>query len=422
MKNITLTETVVCEGSYDVIVAGGGLAGVAAALAVAREGKKVLLIEKSITLGGLATIGLINLFVPMCNGRGVQIIKGMADEFLRLSTKYSWDTIPEVWKNGEPGYGNTTVRLMNRYSPNIFVWQLTELLREEGVELMFDTVVTAPVMDGGHCKGIIVENKSGRQYYEAKIIIDTTGDCDILRRGGVPTLLRKNYHTYLAMGITLNTCRLAAESGKISKIYANGFSGGGASLYGDNQPDDIPLYDGTDADDVTRYVINNQIEALSKIKDGEKEEREVLQIPTMPQFRTTRCIEGDYIFKEEDKYKHFDDSISAICDFDRRDYLYEVPYRTLVKTGFDNLITAGRSAAAEGYGWDVLRVIPPAIVTGQAAGLAACQAIDTNKPIYDIDVKTLQNKLEGQNVMIHFDDSLIYTGDGEGAIEDIGHI
>ncbi len=78
MKEISITDKIPVRGKYDIIAAGGGVAGVAAAVAAARAGKKVLLLEKTITLGGLATTGLINLFVPMCNGRGVQIIKGMA--------------------------------------------------------------------------------------------------------------------------------------------------------------------------------------------------------------------------------------------------------------------------------------------------------------------------------------------------------
>ncbi len=422
MERITLTEHIPQIGSYDIIVAGGGVAGIAAALAAAREGKQVLLIEKTITLGGLATIGLVNLFVPMCNGRGVQIIKGMADEFLKLSTKYSWHTVPEIWQKGEPGYKATNVRLICRYSPNILIWQFTDLLHRAGVNLMFDTVVTAPVMENRHCKGIIIENKSGRQYLEAKMFVDTTGDCDILRRAGVPTLLRKNFHTYYAYGATLDSCKKASADSNIASLYTKGFGGGEANLYGGHHPENIEMYDGTDAADINRYVITNQLEALANLRPADAAIRDVIQIPTMPQFRTTRCIDGDYIFREEDKYTHFEDSVSAICDFDRRDYLYEVPYRVLVKTGFDNLITAGRSAAAEGYGWDILRVIPPAIVTGQAAGLAACQAIDANDPIYAIDVTLLQRKLEAQNVMIHFDDSLIHTGEDAGGAEDFGHI
>ena len=96
----------------------------------------------------------------------------------------------------------------------------------------------------------------------------------------------------------------------------------------------------------------------------------------MPQLRTTRRIDGDYTLLESDKYRHFEDSIGAIGDFERRDFLYEIPYRTLIRSGYDNLITAGRSASADGYAWDVVRVIPPAIITGQAAGTAAAQALE----------------------------------------------
>ena len=146
------------SGEYDIIVAGGGVAGAAAAVAARRMGKSVLLIEKTIGLGGLATTGLINLFVPMCNGRGVQIIKGMAEEMLRLSVKYGYDTIPEEWQNGEPLNGEKT-RYCTRFSAAIFTLTLTEFLKDEGVELLFDTIITEPVMDGKLCRGLIVENK-----------------------------------------------------------------------------------------------------------------------------------------------------------------------------------------------------------------------------------------------------------------------
>ena len=121
-------------------------------------------------------------------------------------------------------------------------------------------------------------------------------------------------------------------------------------------------------------------------------------------------IDGDYTLQPEDTYRHFEDSVCAICDFDRRDYLFEVPYRTMIRTGFDNIIAAGRCASGNGYAWDVLRVIPPAILTGQAAGAAACQAMDTGLDVTKIDISLLQSKLEKENVMIHFDDSLIPNG------------
>ncbi|MBR4058995.1 MAG: FAD-dependent oxidoreductase [Lachnospiraceae bacterium] len=402
--NINREANFVAE--YDVIVAGGGVAGVAAAVAAKRMGKSVLLIEKSIGLGGLATNGLVNLFVPMCNGRGVQIIKGMAEELLRLSVKYGYDTIPEAWQNGEPGNGERT-RYVTKFSGPIFTLALIDFVHGEGVDLLFDTIITAPVMEGNVCRGLIVENKTGCEFYGAKMVIDTTGDADVLYRAGVPTVQGQNYHTYAPKSVTLDSCRKAAEAEDMSKLYGSFIMGGRANLYGGNQPEGKPTRGGTTVKDITEYVIENHIECLENIKDSDRRKRTIVTLPTMPQFRTTRHIDGDYVLQTEDAYKHFDDSIAAICDFDRRDYLYEVPYRTLTRKGFPNLITAGRSAAAAGYAWDVLRVIPPAILTGQAAGVACAMALDDGTGLDNIDICKLQKILESQDVMIHFDDALV---------------
>ena len=130
-------------------------------------------------------------------------------------------------------------------------------------------------------------------------------------------------------------------------------------------------------------------------------------LPAMCQFRTTARIDGNYTLTEEDAYKHFEDSVCVICDFDRRDYLYEVPYGTMVRNGFNNVIAVGRCASASGYAWDVLRVIPPAILTGQVAGFATDLAIKNEQSITQINIKDLQAQLEKANVDIHFDDSLV---------------
>ena len=357
------------ERHYDILVAGGGVAGCAAALEAARSGKKVALIEKTTQLGGLGTIGLINLFVPLCNGRGVQIIKGMADEFLRLSVEYGFDTIPAVWQNGEPGQGKTDRRLTCRYSAPIFSLVLCKTLTEAGVDICFDTIVTEARTTGGHIDGLVVFNKSGYSLYTADMFVDATGDADVLYQAGVPTVTRGNFHTYIAFAATLESCRKAVEAEDIGKLRATR-SGGHANLYGGNHPEGMRLWDGTNGDDVTAYLCQNQIELLEKIKDEDRKSRDITLLPIMPQFRTTRRIDGNYTLQVEDAYRHFDDSIAAICDFDRRDFLYEVPYGTLVRDGYDNVIAVGRCAAGEGYAWDVLRVIPPAILTGQAAGAA----------------------------------------------------
>ena len=163
---------------------------------------------------------------------------------------------------------------------------------------------------------------------------------------------------------------------------------------------------------------------LENFKKEPLKSREILSIPIMPQFRTTRRIDGNVTLKEEDAYRHFDDSVGAICDFDRRDYLYEIPYGVLVREGFPNLITAGRSVSGEGYAWDVLRVIPPAIVSGQAAGFAAVQAIESGKGMDSLPVEPLQRAMEKAGNQIHFDDELIPENNQEAADShaEIGHV
>lgn len=392
--------------TYDIAVAGGGVAGVAAAVEAARAGKKVALIEKATQLGGLATIGLINFFVPMCNGRGTQIIKGLADEFLRLSVKYGFDTVPPDWQQGEPGQGNSNQRLVTRYSAPIFSLAMCELLHDLGVEILYDTVVTGAEVENGRIDAISLFNKSGFIRCQAEVFIDATGDSDLLHFAGVPTVTGGNFHTYQGFYATLESCRRAYESGDIGQL-TSWMSGGGANLYGGGHPEGMPLWDGTDGDQVSRYFVTNQLELLEKLKKTDRKTRDITLLPIMPQFRTTRHIDGDYTLQPEDAYRHFEDSVCAICDFDRRDYLFEVPYRTMIRRGFDNIIAAGRCVSGAGYAWDVIRVIPPAILTGQAAGAAACQAIDCGASVTDIHIPALQEKLASENVMIHFDDTLV---------------
>ena len=420
MDSIEYRESIPRRASYDVIVAGGGVAGVAASLAARRAGKKTLLIEKTTLLGGLATIGLVNLFVPMCNGRGKTIIKGMAEELLRLSIKYGYDTIPEDWHDGEPQKA-TNQRYLTKFSPNIFALALASLLSDEGVDIRFDSVVAGVAMNGRRCEGLIVDSKSGREFFPCGVAIDATGDSDVLFKAKAPTIQGRNYYTYYGMEVTLDSCKAAVESKNIRNAFTVRF-GGSASLYGDNHPKGMKLYSGTDADEISEFLLLNQKEMLDKIKNDDRNSRDIVTLPTMAQFRTTRCIKGDYTLKPDDCYKHFDDSIGAICDFDRRDYLFEIPYRALCHNGYDNLIAAGRCVSGEGYAWDVLRVIPPAMISGQAAGTAASLSLDSNAPIPCVDIEKLQQSLSLANVMIHFDDDLIPTEAQADVHLDIGHI
>ena len=405
MEKITYSKSIPVKKQYDVIVCGGGVAGVAAAVSAAQNGFSTLLLEKSNILGGLGTLGLINLFVPMCNGRGKQIIFGLAEKWLRLSATLGWDAIPKEWKDGEPKEP-TNVRYIQRYSPAIFAYQLTQELKSSGADILFDCMAADPIMDGNICTGVVTESKGGTAFYPCRVLIDTTGDCDVLRRGGIPTVSGENFFSYIAKMVTLDGCKHALESGDIGRIYSD-IRGGSINLFGDNQPSDVPRWSGLSAEEVTDYIVRNQLLILEKLKTSDRKTREIVTAPGMPQFRTTAHIQGDYSLKVKDAYRHFEDSVCAINDFAHRDHLFEVPLRTLTRRDYPNIITAGRSADGTGYGWDLLRVIPPAILTGQAAAEAACLAIRTNKAIADVDIRTLQAKLEKENVMIHFPDSYI---------------
>ena len=405
MNSITLSKKITMKKKYDVIVCGGGVAGVAAAVTAAKEGHSTLLVEKSNILGGLGTLGLINLFVPMCNGRGKQIIFGLCEKWARLSAKLGFDAIPDEWKNGEPKE-YTEVRYIQRYSPYIFALQLMDEVTSSGVDLLYDCIACDPIMEGNICKGVLTESKSGTEYYGCKMLIDTTGDCDVLRRGGVPTVAGENFFTSAGKMITMASCPKAIDTGDIRMAFT-GISGGNINLWGDRQPDNVPKWSGLTVEEVTDYLITNQRVMLGKLKEEDRKTREITHLPMMPQFRTTCHISGDYSLKIADAYKHFDDSVCAINDFEHKDHLWEVPLRTLTRRDYPNMLTAGRSADGTGHAWDMLRVIPPAILTGQAAAHAACLAIKEQTAVADVTIRTLQNNLEKDDVMIHFPDEYI---------------
>ena len=405
MEDLTWQERIPVAKKYDLIVCGGGVAGAAAALSGRRQGLTTLLLDKLCVLGGLATAGLVNYWVPLCNGRGKYIIKGMAQELLQLSLAHSFNTLYPDWKQGEPEH-ETTQRSDTWFSGGMFSLTLLKLLTDEGVEILYDALVSAPVMVGGHCAGVIIDGKSGRRFYPCGVLVDATGDASIMKQAGVPTTDGENFFTYYGEGITLGGCRAAVEKKNIFLAYYHPY-GGAANLHGQFQPEGKSPYVGCDMETINQYLQENQLRMYEKESANCGMEQNIHMLPGIPQLRTARRIQGNATLTGEDCYKHCATSIGTICDFEYRDRLYEVPYGVLVKDGFDNLITCGRSASASGWGWDVLRVIPPAVLTGQAAGIAAALAATHDVPIANIPIEKLQKALADTGVIIHFDDSWV---------------
>ena len=399
MQYINESYQTPCRGEYDIIVCGGGVAGVAAAVSAKRAGAgRVLLLEKSVLLGGLATIGLIAWYEPICDGNGKKLIYGMASELLQLTKKYGPSRYPSEWQN-DPDSANTKKRYAGHYSPTFFSMALDHWVLDAGVELLFDTVVVQPVMQENVCHGVVVENKSGRGFYAAKVVIDTTGDLDIFHRAGAPTELGKNFLTYIGYRVDGSTLAGATQSGNF--IDARKWFSYGSDLWGNGHPANMPQVSGTTAEEVTDFVLTGRKGLLQKCMEDAPLSRDISLLPSMPQFRKTRRLCGAYTLTEQDKSAHFADSIGCVCDFAHPGELYELPYRILYHPQYSNLFTAGRTVSSSGWAWDVTRVIPVAVLTGEAAGLAAADVCDNGCAAKEVCVATLQQKLQQRGIHLH---------------------
>lgn len=386
-------------GEYDVIVCGGGISGLTAAVSAARFGASVLLLEKGVLLGGLATAGLISWYEPLCDGRGRRIMNGMAYELLKLCVQYGVHDLPEDWMPPAKTSGSGK-RLCTHFSHSLFAMALDEWLLESGVRLLLDTCVTRPHITGNRIDGVFVENKDGRGFFRCGEIIDCTGDADIALRSGISCENGVNYLTYIGYCSDPETAKAAAE--KRNMLLSRKWRNSGADLWGRGHPEHLPYYIGVDAEQLTDFVIRGRRKLFDQLKDTEPFSRDISVLPSMAQYRKTRRIIGAYTLTEEDQGKHFDHSIAAVGDFAKRGQLYEIPYETLYHRKVENLFVAGRCISSTGWAWDVTRVIPAAAATGEAAGTAAALCRRENTANHALCVRKLQDRLLRQGVWLHF--------------------
>ncbi|MCL2124793.1 MAG: FAD-dependent oxidoreductase [Oscillospiraceae bacterium] len=390
-------ETPVCN-EYDVIVVGGGIAGVAAALAASRNGSKVLLVEKTTMLGGLATAGLIVIYLPICDGMGHKIHSGICEELLYASIKYGNDSLPEQWRGGAWA-ADTKERYQTAFNAPAFMIALDELVREANVDVLLDTVFCDVVMEQGRCTAVIVENKSGRQAYRCKAVVDASGDADVMYQAGAPCHEQDNFCTLWAYCQSDNEeliFKLAGLPPDFVKIIAIG------SFSGAYLPPNTPKYRGTDVHQVTEFMMKGREGALRRLKDDPS--LTYITFPSQAQYRTTRRIKGEHTLLTKDAGRHFDDSIGTTGIWNIPGPVYEIPFGTLKAKGIENIFAAGRIiSAANGSGWEITRVIPVCALTGQAAGTAAAIAAITGEaPIGDV-----QKALKKDGLVLTMSDMLV---------------
>lgn len=378
---------------YDVAVCGG-FAGISAALAAAREGKKVILFEKGYLLGGLGTSGLVTIYLPLCDGYGHQVSFGIAEELLKLSITYGAEAhYPENWLDGIGTRTEKDKRYMVQYNAQLFAILSEKLLLEAGVDILYGSYVVDACTDNGKIKCLYVENKSGRNAYYVDSVVDATGDCDIAKFAGAPT------ETFKQGNILAAWYYYTDENGyKLQQL--------GASDIPDEESNGSSVkklverrFGGLDAKELSEMVCLSHTATLEHWLNTRKTKKDIAlsTIATTPQIRMTRKLVGEYELSNTEEHKYFEDSIGMVSNWKKRGPVYEVPFRTLYSKNVKNLIVAGRCTSVNETLWDVMRVIPCCAVTGEAAGTAAAMTDD----LPTLDVKELQLRLQARGVVLH---------------------
>ncbi|MDF2589619.1 MAG: FAD-dependent oxidoreductase [Anaerocolumna sp.] len=435
---------------YDLIVAGGGPAGIGAALSAARNGIKVLLIERAGFLGGMATNAAVPAFCPYTDGEKV-IISGIGLEILNLMKQESYKS---------PFYDNKEGRLKEYdwvpIDPEILKRVSEQLVIKSGCDILLHTVVTGVTVLNGMIKSVNVHNKGGNLSIHANYFIDCTGDADLVAMSGgeyeygdelglvqAGTLCFRiaNFDTDRFMEYArengedgnLNVAvKKAKENNEFPKderyvagiaLQADGMAGlNFGHVYHFNPLDGADL---TRAEIEARSRLPEFMNFLKKYVPG-AEHAVLASSGPMIGLRESRRIKGDYKLTKEDYYNraNFSDTIARYSypidihaatpnhdDYEaNREYVtskykigeaYSIPYRALIPVGFSNLLVAGRTISSDRAMMGSVRVMPACFATGEAAGVAA--AICSNKTIdfRTISIKELQEKLMKQGAILN---------------------
>ncbi len=436
------------EIEFDVVVAGGGPAGINAAIAAGRAGAKTLLVERYGFLGGMSTVALVYPWMTFHTETGRQVIKGIAQEIV--------ERLMEI--GGSPGHLRDTVGFTNTvtpYHPEKYKLLALDMLEEAGVEVLVHSFVDQVEVEENIIKNIRLVTKSGPIQVSAKQFVDTTGDADIAYLSGAPTLKgrdKDNKTQPLTMkfrmrGVDVSKVKEAMKNdpsnfyrktpiSELDELPLTGVQGFYKEWNESGVPinrDQVLFFIGPEDDEV--LVNCTRVQGLDgtnvfDLTKGEREGRKQVMMmaeflqTTIPGFekasisavgsqigiRETRRIDGQYSLTIEDVLigKKYHDTIALsgypvdIHDPTGRgvqasdiegDGSYGIPYRCLVPKQIDNLLVAGRCISTSHEALATTRLTPSCMATGQAAGTAAAMALASGVAPRDIDVVKLREYL-----------------------------
>ena len=382
-------------GCYDVIVAGGGIAGISAALAGARNGAKTLLIEREWMLGGLATLGLIAIYLPLCDGYGHQVSFGIAEELLRLAIcrdEPARLALSGWLKDKDTPEHSGERRFETEYNPWMFALRAERLLRQNGVDILYGSQIVGADVREDRIRAVFAENKSGCAAYRGKKFIDCSGDADLCVMAGADTVLFERGNVlagwYFGEGNGRNSLHPLGTADITEKMESEGIS---VPYLSDKR------FSGIDGKENSDMVLLSHTRTLEDIEKAQ--EKDPLFRPTavsvIPELRKTRRLNGAATPDSDPDYRPAD-CIGVIADWRKRGPCYALPFTALYGNKIHNLAAAGRCISVTDDLWEYTRVIPACAVTGEAAGTAAAM----NGDFGGISVDGLQNRLIRQGVRL----------------------
>lgn len=390
-----IKESVITPRKYecDVCVCGGGVAGIAAAIAAKRAGaEEVILLERSFMLGGLATAGLVTIYLALCDGYGHQICYGLAEELFKLSIEYGAEArYPTAWLDGGTVEERAKRRFEVQFNAQLFALSAERLLRQEGIKVMYGASVVATHVEDRRITDVIIEGKGGREAIRVKgSVVDTTGDADVCKLAGAKT-------ANFAAGNKLASWYYGVAEGKL-ELYMVGVH----DVNDDKNATDLKderRFTGLDTDEISEMVQIGHSAMMNNLltRRGVTPDLVPVTISTIPELRMTRRLAGAYTQDVDEVDVEYPDSVGIFPNWKRIGPVYELPFSALYGKEIKNLAVAGRCISVTDEMWDVTRVIPVCAVSGEAAGAAAAMCSD----FANIDIKKLQSHLINCGVKLH---------------------